>query len=230
MKICITMVGVCRPSFERVKENIEKNILYFTSNYPEHSFTFMVLTYKNKFFPELSLFCKDNNIKAFFIDHIEEKDFIFPVKIKLPNIYRVFYSMNYILEQIPKDVYDCIVRLRIDSEVKNFELFKPEEGIYYCLDENNNGSCSSNVGYGTYKAMRTVWAHNNCLIKGYNEETVVFNTVSKYKYKVKPFKFHIVLYQSSDTMFDGVAQWSKKSREWIYDGEKYILRDIDQQV
>jgi hypothetical protein len=226
MKICVTMVGVCRPTFERVKENIEKNILYFTSNYPTYSFTFMILAYKNKFFPELSQFCKDNNIKGFFIEHLEEKDFIFPVKIKNPNIYRLFYSMSYILEQIPKDVYDCIVRLRIDTEVKDFELFKPEEEIYYCLNENNSGRCSSNVGYARYDVMRNVWKHSNCLVKGSGEECVVFNSVSKYKYKIKPFKFHIVLYQSPDIMFDGVAQWSKKSREWIYDGDKYILKDI----
>jgi len=227
MKVCVTMTGVCRPTFERVRLNIENNIAYFTKTYPEHSFTFYILTYKNKFLSDLDSYCKANDIKVYFIDPIEEKDYIFPVKMSHPNVYRVFYSMKCILDQIPKDEYDCIVRLRIDGEVKVFEIHREIlDGVYYSLDENNSGRCSDNIGYASCRTMRTIWEHKNCLTKGSGAECVLFNTLQKYGYVIRPFKFHFILYQSADEVCDGVPQWSKRSREWIYDGKKYMLNNI----
>lgn len=223
MKVCVTMVGVCRPTFNRVKQNIEANINYFLTTYAKHSFTFMILTYINQSYNELSEYCLEKGIDAYFIPHLEESDFKF--KVKNPNWYRVFYSMSYILNKIPNDQYDCIVRLRLDIEVKQFELPETiDDSRYYILNE--NGRVQSNIGYASYKVMKRVWKMENILIGGINEEEIIFKSIKANKFFIKHFKFHFILYQSSDPIFDGVKQWSRRSREWIFDGKIYISKDI----
>lgn len=211
MKVCVTMVGVTRPSFTQVKENIENNINYFTS-YP-HTFEFIVLTYKNTFSDELREYCSSKNIRCIFLEPIT--DFIFPVKIKVPNAYRLFYSMNQLMNYVPKDA--CIVRVRLDTQVLNLELMEPEENVYYSLKETVN-MVSDNIGYGTYKTMRNMWKHENCLLRGMGMEEIVYSVSKKYNYRIKDVKFHYKLYQSDEAFVDGVRQWSKGNREWIYDG------------
>lgn len=225
MKVCVTMVGVCRPTFDRVKQNIEANMDYFLSVYPQHTFTFVVLTYINGFYKELEAFCTEKGIEAHFIPHLEESDFRLTVKVKNPNWYRAFYSMSYILDKIPKDDYDCIVRLRLDSEVKEFELYDSiDPNKYYTVNENSR--VQSNIGYASYIVMKRVWKLENILIGGMNEEEIVFKSIKKYKFFVKHFKFHFILHQSSDPIFDGVKQWSRRSREWIFDGKNYVSKDV----
>jgi hypothetical protein len=217
------MVGVCRPTFDRVKQNIEANIHYFLTTYPQHTFAFVLLTYINLSYNDLSNYCSEKGIEAYFIPHLEESDFKF--KVKNPNWYRAFYSMSYILDKIPENTYDCIVRLRLDSEVKAFELYDTIDPTkYYTL--NDNKSCSDNIGYANYKVIKNIWALKNCTLNGINMEQIVYLSIKKNKYYIKHFKFHFILHQSSDPMFDGVKQWSKRSREWIFDGKDYINRDI----
>jgi hypothetical protein len=223
MKVCVTMVGVCRPTFDRVKQNIEANMAYFLSVYPRHTFTFVILTYINASYKELEAYCLEKGIEAHFIPHLEESDFKF--KVKNPNFYRLFYSMNYILDKIPESTYDCIVRLRLDSEVKVFELYDSiDPNKYYSI--NDNKSCSDNIGYASYKVMKNVWELKNCNLSTINAEKIVYLSIKKYNYYITHFKLHFILYQSSDTIFDGVKQWSKRSREWIFDGKNYISKDI----
>lgn len=220
MKVCVTLVGVTRPSFTQVKENIENNIKYFTNSYT-HTFEFLVLTYKNSFSDELREYCLSKNIKCIFLEQFKDSDFIFPVKIKVPTAYRLFYSMNEVMKYVPKDA--CIVRLRLDTEVFNLELMEPEENVYYSLKESEN-NCSDNIGYGTYKTMRNIWKHENCLLRGMGMEAVVYSAIKKYNYRIKDVKYHYKLYQSSEPFCDGVRQWSKGNREWIYDGINYIKK------
>jgi hypothetical protein len=216
MKVCVTMVGVTRPSFTQVKENIENNITYFTS-YP-HTFEFIVLTYKNEFSDELGEYCLSKNIKCIFIEPIT--NFIFPVKIKVPNAYRLFYSMNQVMNYVPKDA--CIVRVRLDTQVFNLELIEPEENVYYSLKETAN-MVSDNIGYGTYKTMKNMWKHENCLLRGMGMEEIMYSVSKKYNYRIKDVKYHYKLYQSNADFVDGIRQWSKGNREWIYDGN-YIKK------
>jgi hypothetical protein len=217
------MVGVCRPTFDRVKQNIEANIHYFLTTYPQHTFTFVLLTYINSSYNHLSNYCSEKGIEAYFIPHLEESDFKF--KVKNPNWYRAFYSMSYILDKIPENTYHCIVRLRLDSEVKAFELYDTIDPTkYYTI--NDNKTCSDNIGYANYKVMNNIWALKNASINGINMEQIVYLSIKKNKYYIKHFKFHFILHQSSEPMFDGVKQWSKRSREWIFDGKDYINRDI----
>jgi hypothetical protein len=211
MKVCVTLVGVTRPSFTQVKENIENNITYFTS-YP-HTFEFIVLTYKNQFSNELREYCSSKNIKCIFLEPIT--DFIFPVKIKVPNAYRLFYSMSQVMNYVPKDA--CIVRVRLDTQVFKLELIEPEENVYYSLKETAN-MVSDNIGYGTYKTMKNMWKHENCLLRGMGMEEIMYSVSKKYNYRIKDVKYHYKLYQSDDDFVDGVRQWSKGNREWIYDG------------
>jgi len=225
MKICVTLVGVCRPSFLQVKQNIQRNIHYFRTTYPQHSFHFMVLAWKNASYEELSAFCASVGVTCNSLEPVQEADFIYPSRVSQPNIYRMYYSMNRAMDLIPGG-YECILRVRLDAEVLAFEIHDTiEEGVYYSLQEFPD-RCSDNVSYGSYKVMKEVWRHENCLLGGSTAEHVVCSTLQKFNYRVKPFRFHYRLYQTSDTHFDGVAQWSKRSREWMYDGKEYILRDI----
>ena len=225
MKICVTLVGVCRPSFLQVKQNIERNMQYFRTTYPQHTFDFLVLAWKNSSYEELRAFCESVGVACNSIEPVQESEFVFPRRISNPNIYRMYYSMNRAMDLVAGG-YDCVLRVRLDAEVLGFEIHDVvEEGVYYILQEFPD-RCGDNVSYGSYKAMKQVWRHENCLLEGTSTEHVVHSTLKKYNYRVKPFKFHYRLYQSSDTHFDGVAQWSKRSREWIYDGKDYVLRDI----
>jgi len=225
MNICVTLVGVCRPSFTQVKHNIESNILYFNTTYPKHKFTYILLTYKNASQDELKEFCSSIGIKCIFIDNITS--FIFPVKIQFPNGYRLFYSMNRIMDEIPKNTYDCILRVRLDSEIVHFQIYDSiDPNTYYSFKQSSNGVVD-NIGYASYNIMKKVWRHENCLLKGTGGEAVLYSAIQKNNIRIKPFHFHYKLYQSNSETFDGVTQWSKRSREWIYDGKDFILRDID---
>ena len=223
MKVCVTMVGVCRPTFDRVRKNIEANTNYFLTTYPQHTFTFCILTYINASHEDLKAYCLEKGIEAHFILSLEESEFKY--KVRNPNWYRLFYTMSYILDKIPKDAYDCIVRLRLDSEIKQFELYNSiESDKYYTVNE--AGRVQSNIGYASYSVMKNVWKLENISLGGINEEEIVYKSIKRNKSFVKHFKFHFILHQSSDEIFDGVKQWSKRSREWIFDGKKYSGNDI----
>ena len=223
MKVCVTMVGVCRPTFDRIKQNIEANTNYFLTTYPQHTFTFCILTYINASHEDLKAYCLEKGIEAHFILSLEESEFKY--KVRNPNWYRLFYTMSYILDKIPKDAYDCIVRLRLDSEIKQFELYNSiESDKYYTVNE--AGRVQSNIGYASYSVMKNVWKLENISLGGINEEEIVYKSIKRNKSFVKHFKFHFILHQSSDEIFDGVKQWSKRSREWIFDGKKYSGNDI----
>ena len=225
MKVCVTMVRVSRPTIERIKQNIESNMSYFLNTYKNHEFTFIILTYINQYQEELSSFCLEKGIEAHFIPQIEESEFTY--KPKFPNCYRMFYSMSYILNKIPANVYDCIIRLRLDTEVKNFELYDTiNASSYYRINENEIGRCSDNIGYASYNVMKNVWLLDNYRMDGFNVEEVLYKTIKKYNYYIKHFKFHYILYQSNELIYDGAKQWSRRSREWIYDGSNYVLNDI----
>ena len=222
MKICVAMVGVCRPSFDRVKDNIEANINYFLTTYPQHTFSFIILTYINASYEDMKSYCLEKGIEAHFIPHIEVPEF----KLRNPNWYRVFYTMSYILNKIPKNIYDCVIRLRIDLEVKNFELYNTiESNKYYTLNE-GGGRVQSNIGYASYSVMKNIWKLDNISLGGINEEEIVYRSIKRNKIFIKNFKFHFILYQSLDETFDGVKQWSKRTREWIFDGTNYVLNDL----
>ena len=218
MKICVTLVGVCRPSLEQVKQNIERNISLFTVM--PHEFTFVVVTYRNPFSEELVEFCKSAGISCNILEPVT--DFIFPVKITRPNIYRMFYSMNKAMDVVP--VCDMVIRVRLDAEIIKCEIHQLDENTFYVHKESHT-SCGDNLTYGSYKVMKNVYRHENCLLKGMGTEEVVYSAVKKYGYRTKEFNFHYRLYQSSDAMFDGVPQWSRRTREWIYDGN-YTMRDV----
>ena len=217
MKICVTLVGVCRPSIEQVKQNIERNISFFTAM--PHIFTFVVLTYRNSFTEELLKFCKSIGTPCHIIEPVPE--FIFPVKITNPNVYRMFYSMNKAMELVP--MCDMVIRVRLDAEVLGFQIHELDENTFYAHKGENR--CEDNLNYGSYKVMKNVYKHENCLLKGMGAEEVLYSAVKRYGYRTKEFNFHYRLYQSSEEMCDGVPQWSRRNREWIYDGN-YVARDV----
>jgi hypothetical protein len=128
--------------------------------------------------------------------------------------------MNYVLNKIP-DEYDVVIRLRIDTEIKSFELFDNiKQNIYYTVIDTET-SCSDNIGYATLEVMKKIWGMKNCTTEGFNNETLVYNSILKNSCSIQQFKFDYILYQDNSDRFDGVLQWSKGNRNWIYDGKTY---------
>ena len=176
MRICVTMVGVCRPSFERVRANIEANVAYFTTKYPNHTFTYIALTYRNDSTAELREYCSSSAIELHVIEPLDERDFRY--KVKNPNWYRLFYSMESVMNTITEGAFDCILRVRLDTEVKEFELYNTiSENTYYTVKENGLNRCSDNIGYGSYSTMKRIWQLKNCRVRGFNMEEVLYHTI-----------------------------------------------------
>ena len=230
MKVCVLMVGAARPSAERVIENIRNNITFFTSNYPNYTFDFVVCTYKNKNFTEILNFCEMNRIIVHPLEPINDSDipkrlddFVFSSSpdFTSKNRYRLFYSMNHVLSKISYQ-YDCIIRLRIDTEIKTFELVdKIQPSTYYTVID-TIASCSDNIGYANLDVMKRVWELDNCFVKANNAEILVFKAVKKNSFRISQFKFRYIMYQDDSEYFDGVKQWSRRTREWAYDGKTYV--------
>ena len=219
MKICVTIVGVTRPSFERVRENLEANLAYF-STFRDHIFHFLLVTYTNAFSDKLREYCVEKGIESYFMDPIKDSDFLFPVRI--PNAYRLFYSMSFALSKIKGD-YDCVIRIRTDMEIKNLEIKDPViDGVYYTV--NSECGYTDNIGYGTPRVMKNVWKHENSRLPGTNMEDMVYKSIRKHGHAILPFRFHYWIHQSEDATFDGVPQWSRCTREWISDG-KFIIKN-----
>lgn len=222
MKICIVMVGVSRPSSQRIVENINNNVLFFRNTYPQHTFDFIVCTYVNESYNDILNYCEERKLSHYFIEPIRDSDIPKELLLPPPNNtrYRMFYSMNYVINKIPNE-YDVVIRLRIDTEIKSFELvdnIKPN--IYYTVIDTET-SCSDNIGYAKLEVMKKVWDLKNCFIKASNNETLVYNSILKNSYSIQQFKFDYILYQNNSEMFDGVLQWSRSNRRWIYDGNTY---------
>jgi len=226
MKLCIIMIGVSRPSSNIIIKNINNNILYFKSAYPNHTFDFIVCTYINESYSDILNYCITNKITSCFIEPIKDSDI--PKELILPppnnNRYRMFYSMNYILNKI-SNIYDGVIRLRIDTEIKSFEIMENIKPNNYYTAMQTNKSCSDNIGYATLEVMKNVWKFKNCFMNAFNNETLLFNAIIKNSYSIQEFKFHYILYQNNSEFFNGVQQWSKGNREWKYDGNNYINGD-----
>lgn len=225
MKCCVILIGVVRPSSKQIIENIQSNIDYFQTKYPNIIFDFKICSYKNDNYNPVEKYCKEKNIDAIFLPHIKDSDI--PHEYILPppsqNRYRMYYSMNHILQTLPNDTYDCVMRVRLDTKIQNFQIVDHLcDNIYYTYHDKNSGRCNDNIGYGTYKVMMNMWNVKNLHLKGLGNEEIVYKCVKKYNYALKYFNFHYILYQSDSEYFDGVKQWSRRNREWIYDGTTYI--------
>lgn len=225
MKVCVILIGVVRPTAEQIIENISTNIAYFCATYPQHTFDFKVCSYKNSLYQPVENYCKENNINHIFLQHIEDSEI--PSEYILPppsqNRYRMFYSMNYVLQTLAKEQYDCVIRLRLDTKIRNFQITQELcDNVYYTYFDSISGKCNDNIGYGTYKVMANIWSIKNLLLKSLGNEEIIYKSVKKYKYSLKYFNFHYILYQSDSEYFDGIKQWSRRNREWIYDGNTYI--------
>jgi len=222
MKLIVTMVGVCRPSSKRIIQNISNNILFFKNNYPQHIFDFIICSYKNENYNDVLNYCEENKIKNYFIEPIKDSDI--PKELILPppnnNRYRLFYSMDYIMNKI--EDCDGVIRIRIDTEIIFFELFDSiKSNTYYTIIDTHT-SCSDNIGYSKLEVMKKVWDLRNCFVKAFNSETLVYNCIINNSYSIQQFKFNYILYQNTSEFFNGIRQWSRRNRQWIYDGNNYI--------
>ena len=230
MKIGVIMAGASRPSSKRIIENIHNTISFFRSTYPRHTFDFIVCTYTNEGYTDILHYCESNKIINHFIEPIKDSDIPKELDrflcadspdLTSKNRYRMFYSMNYVVNKLADD-YDGVIRLRIDAEIKSFDLsdsIKP--GVYYTVLDSKT-SCSDNIGYARPDVMKNVWDLKNCFVKAVNNETLVYNAIAKHSYRIEQFKFNYIMYQDNSEYFNGVKQWSKRNREWIYDGTDYI--------
>ena len=229
MKVCVLMVGAARPKAEQVIENIRNNMAFFITNYPNYTFEFVICTYKNESFTAISEFCETNGVAVHPLEPINDSDIpkvleglVFPSSpdVTSKNRYRLFYSMSHVLSKI-QNGYDCIIRLRIDTEIKAFELVDTiQSGTYYTVIDTVT-SCSDNIGYGNPGVMKKVWELDNCFVKANNAEILVFKAIQKNSFRISQFKFRYIMYQDDSEYFDGVKQWSRRNREWAYDGKTY---------
>ena len=172
MKLCIIMIGVSRPSSNIIINNINNNILYFRSAYPNHTFDFIVCTYINESYNDILSYCNTNQITSCFMEPIKDSDIPKELILQPPNNnrYRMFYSMNYILNKI-SNIYDGVIRVRIDTQIKSFELVENIKPNTYYTAMQTNKSCSDNIGYANLEVMKNVWNYKNIsrLIEIYKE-------------------------------------------------------------
>lgn len=222
MKIGVILIGVARPTAERVIQNIEQNISFFKKNYPEHIFEFIICTYKNVHFEKIDAYCKSHGIQSYFLEPILNKDIPPEMVLPPPNVnrYRMFFSMNYVMERLP-ECYDCVIRIRIDTEMQKFELADPVSPCVYYTAIHRDRSCSDNIGFASQKVMKKVWALENCFTKGKNPETILYSIIHNLSYIIKPFQFEFYLYQDDTEYCDGVPQWSRRNRVFSYNGVSY---------
>ncbi len=225
MKICVCIIGVIRPSVEQVVSNIQKTKQYFLQRYPQHSFDVYVCSYirqTDSF--ALETFCKENDIQPLLLQPIPDAEI--PKEVRFPppnhNRFRMFYSMSTALQMIPLDSYDCVIRTRLDTEICVFELKEVEENVYYSIEDEPGHTCSDNLGYAKPHVMKSVWNLQNCFLEGKNNEEVLYKSIKNNSFQIESFAFHYKLYQSNQDSVDGVKQWSKRNREWIFDGKYYI--------
>jgi hypothetical protein len=224
MKVCICLIGVLRPSLEQIQMNIQKNKEYFEKTYPQHSFDFFVCSYVSKDSFALETFCQKNSIQTLLLQPIPDTEI--PKELRLPppnqNRFRMFYSMSTALQMIPLDSYDCVIRIRLDTEICSFTLKDVEENVYYSIEDEPGRTCSDNLGYAKANIMKNVWKLQNCFQEGKNNEEVLYKSIQSLSYTIQPFVFHYKLFQSNQDSVDGVKQWSKRNREWVYDGKNYL--------
>lgn len=224
-KITVLMIGVTRPNCDRIINNIKNNINYFKLNYSnKYYFNFIVSTYINKFSGKVEEYCIENNIKFIIMEQI--KDFkmsnfysknINEIPIFNTNSHRLVLSMKNILNYID-NTSEIIIRLRIDYELIKFEIENEiENNTYYSSPY--CGGISDNIGFSNYKTFLKTWNIDNLFVESLidkNNETILKNWCDKNKINIKYFSYKYTLYQSNDESYDGVPQWSKRTRNFEY--------------
>ena len=226
-EVTVLMIGVSRPDSDRIINNINNNINYFKLNYSEkYSFSFIVLTYRNSFSDKVYEYCIKNNIKIVIMEQI--KDFkmsgFYSQKINKiadvnTNTHRLVLSMRNALNHINNST-EIVIRLRIDTELNKFVIDNH-------VDDNTHysspycGGITDNIGYSDYKTFLSVWNINNVFVENHlgnnNNETILKKWCEKNKIKIKYFSYKYKLHQSNDDFFDGVPQWSKRTRVFEYE-------------
>jgi hypothetical protein len=219
------MVGVIRPTAERVLQNIQSTYQYFQTKYPQHTFDIWLGLYKSDLMKPIA----EAGYNCIWLDPISETDILPAHRLPPPNVnrWRMLFSMHTVLRSIPAiDSYDMVLRLRSDIEICALELHPVLDSTSYYVVMDEPTTCIDNLGYGTPSVMLSIWnlehADTKELLKTKNNEEFLFTITKLLSYSVVPFRFHSKLYQSSDDVFDGVKQWSKRNREWIYDGKNLL--------
>jgi hypothetical protein len=225
-KITVLMIGVTRPNSDRIIDNIENNIKYFKLNYfNKFSFNFIVFTYKNLLSDKVHEYCIKNDIK--FVDIEQIKDFkisnFYSQKINsIPrlniNTHRLVLSMKNALNYVNSNS-EIVIRLRIDTELIKFELVDEiEKNTYYSSP--NSGGITDNIGFSDFNTFLSVWNIDNLFIESVlskNNEIILKKWCEKINIKIKYFNYKYILHQSNDEFFDGVLQWSKRTRNFEYE-------------
>lgn len=219
------MVGVIRPTAERVLQNIQSTLHYFTTKYPQHTFDLWLGLYKSNLMKPI----EEAGYNCIWLDPILDADIPPAHHLPPPNVnrYRMLFSMHTVLRSIPLlESYDMVLRLRSDIEICALEIHPSLSSSSYYVVMDEPTTCIDNIGYGTPSVMLSMWnlehSLNTDLLKTKNNEEFLFTITKLLSYSITPFLFHSKLYQTSDKLFDGVKQWSRRNREWIYDGKRLL--------
>ena len=210
MKLCSIITGVTRPNASRVFENL-KNTISTLSGYDCNHYA---LTYDTDESTELKRMLdeSDINIEFHVIDPITEN-----IGGDRGNNYRMFRCIELLGEKVKNlSSFDCVLRHRIDCELNSIEI-------------------PSNIDKNCYYAPNTPWGvvyDNNAIMspdvfkkvfttkdKGFEESDphrTLDNSILNASVEKKPLNFEEKLYQSSESEFMGVPQWSKRNRTFHY--------------
>lgn len=203
------MTGVVRPNPSRVFKNITNSIRTLSS----YDCQYHIMVYRSSLSIELCEMVENCGLplKINLIDPITKT-----IGGHNGNSYRMFRNIELLIKSIENiDSYDCVFRHRVDSELNEIELpTQLDDATYY--SPMTSWGPFDNIGFSSPDVFKKIFTTEDISIFGGTPHDAMANNFNKFGISTKPFNFNKILYQTSDDMFDGVAQWSKQNRRFEY--------------
>ena len=229
MNIAVLNVGVIRPSFKRVVDNIKQNIQLLNEKYPQYNFQHF-----NYFYPDPNLeedfvaLCEENNIKCYKLPTADERSYTKGYTL-FDNTYKCWKNLenSFIhLNEFIKEEFDAIIRTRLDFEIKNIIIPNEiKDNIIYArqLDDFSifdNFSILTPLTYNKIYDINIVDACFRTLTPDnfhfYNNEQLLNLICLNTNIKCEDMSFEIQGYQTNDKYWNGSPQWSKSNRNFKF--------------
>ena len=215
MKLCSVITGVTRPNAKRVFDNLKTTVSTLSS----YDFKHYALTYDTEESRELKIMLDESDIDIEFhiIDPIDKV-----VGGYRGNNYRMFRSIELLGQKIKNlSSFDGILRHRIDCELKSIKIPSSiEENCYYAPDT-GWGPVFDNIAIMSPDVFGRVFTTEGKSFGESDPHRTLEDSINRAGAKKHPLNFEKKLYQSADSEFMGVPQWSKRDRTFHYD-DKWI--------
>ena len=210
MKLCGVITGVTRPDAKRVFENLKTTV----STLSKYDCKHYALTYDTEESRELKrmLDNSDLDIEFHVIDPITETVGGFG-----GNSYRMFRCIELLGKKIKNlSSFDCILRHRIDCELKSIEIPSILDQNCYYAPDTDWGVCFDNIAIMSPDVFGKVFTTEGKSFGQSDPHRALDDSILGASVKKQPLNFEKKLYQSSDLEFMGVPQWSKGDRTFHY--------------